>query len=146
MKVSKQTISLLKKAKKVFPFLDKNLSSAHEEYMSGQIPHGAFNYLLDRHGNTMLALNCVDLRNGNIKKEAFNDNVNSIPEDLEDRIGNTISWMCHDLKSYVKIDLKSKKREATALTKKISDIETCLDSLGFTETNPILGIKTKPKK
>ena len=36
--------------------LDSNLNSAHEEYMAGKIPRGAYEYVLARHGALLVAL------------------------------------------------------------------------------------------
>jgi hypothetical protein len=40
----------------VLPVLDQNLGSAHREYLDGQIPHGAYGYVLGRHSNACALL------------------------------------------------------------------------------------------
>ena len=43
---------------KIMPLLDQNISETHKEYMSGNLPAGAWRYVLGRH-NT--ALNILDV-------------------------------------------------------------------------------------
>lgn len=64
----------------VMPILDVNLAAAHQEYMSGELPAGAFHYVRSRHETALVVLSrdnldpeaafkscallAIDLRNG----------------------------------------------------------------------------------
>lgn len=138
MKVKKNTLTAIKLGLPLLPMLDKNLNIAHDEYMCGDLAHGAFNYILERHGNASVSLNCVD-EDGVIKVDLFKT---EIPNDLDDMIGRAISFMCHDLKQYISIDLNNDSKELA----KVNELEDALDKMGFTENHPLLKIKIKPKK
>jgi hypothetical protein len=44
------------------PILDVNLAAAHKEYMSGELPAGAFHYVRSRHETALVVLSKDDLK------------------------------------------------------------------------------------
>lgn len=46
----------------VMPILDANLGAAYREYMAGDLPAGAYHYVLSRHKTALLVLSEGDLK------------------------------------------------------------------------------------
>ncbi len=145
MVASKLVVQAVKEAEKLLPYLSENLGNANAEYMRGDISHGAYSYVLHRHGNASMMLACVNLENGRIEESYFENN---IPVDIQDKICNALTWMCHDLKQYVKLDLANntnRSNDKGIIESGISVIEDSLMELGYTEVSPLFGILTKPR-
>lgn len=50
--------ALKKNVEKILPTLGENLSATHSEYMSGNLPRGAYEHVLARHALAVDIINC----------------------------------------------------------------------------------------
>lgn len=50
--------ALKENVEKILPTLEENLSATHSEYMSGNLPRGAYEHVLARHALALDIINC----------------------------------------------------------------------------------------
>ncbi len=137
MKISKEICSVIKALQPLMPSLDKNLAMTYHLYMEGHLAKGAYQYILQRHGNYFALANGFDLDTGEMISETINEKV------TEENILGIASWAYSDLCVHIKDDLKvkdgmsddekiSSKEEQERVTKLHENLLSELQNNGYT--------------
>jgi hypothetical protein len=111
----------------VMPILDVNLAAAHQEYMNGELPAGAFHYVRSRHEAALVVLSKNDLN----PEAAF----------------KSCALLAIDLRS----GLQETADESTSATAEVEAWWQCYRDAGFTEVNeffhaPMMPVASQPDR
>ena len=139
MKINNKIVEMLKISETLLPDVEKNVGCVYESYTKGEISKGAFNYVLSREANICDAVEKCDFNNGTFVMDTCDIDV------VEDAICSSITWMCHDLKEHIDLDLKDDVINSNRINEKIIRINELFDSIGYTATHPLFDIRIKQK-
>lgn len=98
--------------------VNKNLGRAYNDYMQGKIAHGAYYYVLARHGDFFFAISLKD------DEEQLIKNLYSVIK--------IVAITLLDINGYIKYNIKNDKKKIEA-EKNVDKIEEILKKFGFTE-------------
>lgn len=127
-------VELIECAKLIVRILSANVAQANIEYMRGDLPSGAFEYILRREALFHAAIDTID-EHRELKQEF---NIGGIT----DEICKAISSGCMDAQGYVENDIEN-TNDAAIVLGNIDKINKFLSEFGYIDTHPIFGFKVK---